>query len=278
VLFALFRGNTQAIVNASALIGFIVLAYDERYFFLRSILLAISINIRPISAVFIFYYYLKGNYKEFLKSASVVIALTIVVLLLSLAVDGARYDAYDMNNFLEGVKHYKWIYLTSPRYLQEEYNTSLYALIRNNDLYDVAINSIKWWIYGLIGMVMILVKGQIVYGKSEYTSIELFYLLFCGYIFVFPINIVYHMIPLLEIISLALRYKSSNDAITSGVIAVASVIIITAKDFLGKGFYSPVIFRHIYDLQLLVNVFTIMLSVIIILIYRQIQTLKKYSW
>jgi hypothetical protein len=158
-------------------------------------------------------------------------------------VDGARYDGYDMNTFFEGVRHYKWIYVTSPRYLQEEFNTSLYALIRNNDLYDVAVNTIKWWIYGLIGMVMMLVKGQIVYGNSEYSGIELFYLLFCGYIIVFPVSSVYHMIPLLGIISLALRYKSSNDAITNGVIAVASVIIITAKDFLGKGFYGPVIFR-----------------------------------
>jgi hypothetical protein len=80
VLFALFRGNTQAIINASALIAFMVLAYEERSFFMRSLLLAVSINLRPVSAVFIFYYFLKGDYKEFIKNASVVFALTILVL------------------------------------------------------------------------------------------------------------------------------------------------------------------------------------------------------
>jgi len=274
VLFALFRGNTQAIINASALIGFMAFANDERHSIVRSVLLAISINLRPVSVVFILYYFLKGNYKEFLRNALIVFGFTIIILYISLVYDSARYDGYDIKTFLEGVRHYKWIYIISPRYLQEEFNTSIYAIIRNNEVYNLGIDSVKLLVFGLIGMVLIVVKGQMVYDKAMYSGLELFYLLFFVYIVLFPLTIVYHLIPLLGMISLALRNKKTLGAFKTAFIVVPSFIVITSKDFLGKGYYEPVLFDHKYDLQLLLNVSAILLSVISILVYRVKKTVK----
>lgn len=273
VLFSLFRGNTQSVFNASALIGFMILANKERSLFGRCLLLAISVNIRPVSLIFVLYYFLMGDYKAFVKNLLLVLLFSLAILSVSLIVDSRRYDGYDIYTFIEGVRHYKWIYVDSVRYLQEEFNTSVYALVRNNDMYNIDVSVIRIWVYSVIGIYLLFVRAHIAIGGVRYGGVELLYILFCIYVLIFPVSAVYHLIPLLGLISLAIKERSGEEI--SFVVITSSIIIITAKDFLGKGIYAPTIFGHAYDMQMLINTFVLLFGLVTLVIDKQVRNLGR---
>lgn len=275
VLFAIFRGNTQSIINSAAIILFLTLVREDKSIFIRNLLMAVAINIRPVSAVFVIFYFFRNDIKGIIKNGALVLVLTLLVMDMSFIVAAHYYNGYGINTFIEGLRHYKSIYLLTPRFLQEEFNTSIYALVKNNGIHSFEIDEIKVWVCLLIVIITVTLKALLKYGNVIFIDLELMYILYCFYVLIFPISADYHMITLIGILSIALReYKNSQKNIVLFLIAVCLISLIP-KNFMGGDIYEIFILGHYYNMQFFLNTVLLLSSMLFIILFHVLEAAKQ---
>lgn len=126
-LFLVTRGNLFAGITALSLIGYLILMYKGKQRYLAIALLALAVNIRPNSIIFVCALLL-GKSESKVKDLLVFLAVAASFFLTALSLSNFLYADYTISNFLAGLRTYHALYVVQDNGMT--YGSSLYGLLK----------------------------------------------------------------------------------------------------------------------------------------------------
>lgn len=128
LIFAVTRGNLTAILLGEVLIGALLLIWSGRSIWSVSLLLALAVNLRPNSMIFLALPLLRWSFRETALSGLVSMSVAAVIFFCSLVLVQQFYHDYTLANFFQALTLYHKFYAVGDAGLA--YGSSLYGGIK----------------------------------------------------------------------------------------------------------------------------------------------------
>lgn len=254
LIFAVTRGNVICMIVGITVINFLIFSYkyDKPRRILMLFLLALAVNLRPNSIIFIFALLINDGKKVIKKSlifdVGIFLIFSLGIFFISLFLASILYSDYSLPNFLAGLKIYHSLYIVGNGGLA--FGSSLFGALK------IIFKSPPYLeiITTLICLCFFTFFTSL-YLKRIITKITYIYIL-CGiYTLGSPVFADYHLIvffaPLVLIYLTKKNKLDPNLSKTYKLIFFASILMLVPKN---------IFFVHAYSLQIIFNPLILLFS------------------
>jgi hypothetical protein len=236
-LMAISRGHLVSLMLGIIIIYVLVLAEEGVSWHLIAFLLAISVNLRPNSIVFLIVSLYFLSYKKIIKFATIFFMYALFIFCCSLLLANVIYPDYLLGNFLRAVKIYHKIYILGDAGLA--FGSSFFGGLRFLQLHLGGSGEIKFLEYGTLFLG--LVSTSLLIFVSRYKEIDFRNIVFCVlcvYTLFTGTFADYHLIPFFSLLILAEREK---EGVMTGLGIknlqyIAALMVLSAKNYIFLNF------------------------------------------
>jgi hypothetical protein len=127
-LLAVTRGNVGAGVTAVALIAAMTLTYSKRAPLLVAILIAVAVNMRPNTIVFLLLPFIASQPRVAIKYSTIALAFAASIAAVSFIAVHALYSAYTFSSFSQAIRVYYAVYVIGD--WGWAYGSSFFGLVK----------------------------------------------------------------------------------------------------------------------------------------------------
>lgn len=238
ILFMVTRGNVFSGITFMSLLAFLVFMYQDKKRYLALILLAIAVNIRPNSIVFIFALGLCES-KNLKKDIPLFLGMVASFFIASLFFSNLMYADYNIDNILSGLRIYHAQYVIGNGGLA--FGSSLFSPLKAVLGYSKLIETVPIVIAGLF-----VVISALQLRANKISKIAFVFILCTSYVLGSAVIADYHLaVFFAPLLCMYLErgkgyFNSTSPALTKELLIVffSSVFVLCPKNYLYIGSIS----------------------------------------
>ena len=192
-LFAITRGNLGAGLTSTALITALVFTYERKFPLLVATLIAVAVNMRPNTIIFMLLPFLAYSPRDAAKYAAWALGYSVVIAVASFLTVTSLYPAYTLSSFSHAVGLYYKHYVIGDWGLA--YGSSFFGLAKSAVRflpYDYNLSMINKAVAALWGTTLLLAVALFKYGRLGRRSI--FFVLCAIYTLASSVFADYHLL------------------------------------------------------------------------------------
>lgn len=265
VLFAITRGNVAAGFTATAIVLATILAFKKENKIILAILLAIAINFRPNTVIFLLLPFVFFPFRSAIKIVLLAFLTSGLLFAASLNIIPVIYPDYSLSNWIKGVSIYHDLYVLGNSGLA--YGSSMFGAAKAffsaiGIIENVNLELMNYMITG--SFLFVLLASIYIYWKNIISDLTFLFIIFAIYTLASSVFADYHLIIYIAIIIFAVSRAPNIFAWEDYISLISSALLLSPKNFM---------FISGYSLQIILN--PIILIVALFLIFLKSRNFRQ---